>query len=125
MTWIDCTGDVCKGDLVKFTESVFGGSHRRPQHLGKRVVIAKVVSDSYGEEKQQHTFSLVVVESSGFRALEPGVKARRKGRNVYRNGTERQLWGDEGRRRERLKEKHQRGGVARSRRADALRGAAE
>ena len=56
---INCTGDVCAGDHIRFTEAVFAGSYRKPKFKGERVVEALVVRDSYGEAKQQHTFTPV------------------------------------------------------------------
>ena len=113
VTWINCTGDVVAGDTIRFVEGVFEGSFKNPRHLGDRVVVAEVMKDSYGEAKQQHTFSMKVVESSGCEAHEPGRKLRRKGRNVYRNGTERLEWADEKVRDNAAGEKHGRGDSAR------------
>ena len=70
---IDCTGDVCAGDVILFTEAVFGGSYRKPRFLGERRIAAKVLKDSYGKDKQQHTFTLEVVASDGYEALEAGT----------------------------------------------------
>ena len=39
---IDCTGDVCQGDDILFSETVFGGSHRSPVALGTRRIAAAV-----------------------------------------------------------------------------------
>lgn len=114
--WVDCTGDVCTGDTIRFTEAVFGGSRRSPTYLGDRTITAKVVSDSYGSAKQQHTFSLVVLECDGLQPLPPGTKTTRKGRNVYRNGTLRLLWADENERTSALAEKHARGSRSRAKR---------
>lgn len=111
-----CTGDACKGDIILFTEGVFGGSYRNPKFLGDRRVVARIVSDSYGGDKQQHTFSLEVIASDGYDALKPGSKTRRKGRNIYRNGTLRQAWDNEADRKAALDEKHGRGAVARQER---------
>ena len=113
--WIDTTGDVVTGDTVRFKEGVFSPG-RRGKYLGERNVTAKIVGDSYGGKKQQHTFSLEVIDSDGFRPLEPGMKTRRKGRNVYRHGTERLEWADEQAREAVAAEKHERGGRARVRR---------
>jgi len=117
---IDCTGDVVTGDVILFEEGVFGGSWRKPKHLGSRRVVAEVVRDSYGEAKQQHTFTLRIIESDGLEALEPGKMTRRKGRNVYRNGTRRRRWADEAAREAARDEKHSRGDEARAER-DARR----
>lgn len=110
---IPCTGDVCAGDIILFSEAVFGGSYRKPRFLGERRIAAEVVGDSYGGAKQQHTFSLVVLASDGFDPLSPGARTTRKGRNVYRNGTSRRPWADETARRATLDEKHARGDAAR------------
>jgi len=112
-TWINCTGDAVKGDTIRFTEAIFSGSFRNAKYRGDRTIIANILNDSYGAEKQQHTFSLVVVESSGVDALAAGTKTTRKGRNVYKNGTERLLWPNEDERKACVDEKHQRGDVAR------------
>ncbi len=80
--------------------------------LGRRQVIAEVLRDSYGEAKQQHTFTLVVMHSEGYDALTRGHRIQRKGHNLYRNGTERQRWLDKRERRVRLGEKHRRGAEA-------------
>ena len=113
--WLNATGDVVTGDTVRFKEGVFGPG-RKPKYLGERTVTAKIVDDSYGGKKQQHTFSLEVLDSDGFRPLDPGVKARRKGRNVYRHGTERLEWANEQTRKAAADEKHGRGDIARSQR---------
>lgn len=46
-----------------------GGSYRKPRFLGERRVAARVLADSYGSAKQQHTFTLLVIESDGYEAL--------------------------------------------------------
>lgn len=112
--YIDCTGDVVKGDIIKFTEGVFVGNYRNSVYTGDRTITAEVTNDSYGADKQQHTFSLLIIRSEGEDPLQPGQKTRRKGRNVYRNGTERAKWKDESQRREAADEKHGRGDAARA-----------
>ena len=111
---LNATGDVVAGDTIRFTEAVFGGSFRKPTYQGERTVEADVVRDSYGAAKQQHTFTLRVLRSEGVDALAPGTKTRRKGRNVYRNGTQRQRWADEDARKQATDEKHGRGDAARA-----------
>ena len=115
---ISCTGDAVTGDRVRFTEAVFGGSHRRPKFLGTRTIEAEIATDSYGQDKQQHTFSLTVLAAEGLDAPKAGAKIRRKGRNVYRNGTYRAAWDNEQDRRTALDEKHGRGDAARAQRAE-------
>ena len=70
--WIDCTGDACQGDLVRWTEIVWGGGYRNPTQLGERQVVAFIEKDSYGAKKQQHTFTLKVQDSTGYQALFKG-----------------------------------------------------
>lgn len=113
---INCTGDVCTRDEILFEESVFGGSFRKPKHLGTWRIAARVVGDSYGAAKQQHTFRLEIIGSDGYEPLKPGAVTTRKGRNVYRNGTMRKPWIDESARRAVLEEKHARGDAARAER---------
>ena len=109
---IDCTGDVVKGDTILFTEGVFTGSYRNPKFAGDRIIIAKVTKDSYGEQKQQHTFTLRVLFSEGTSPVAGTI--RRKGRNVYRNGTKRKPWLAEEKRTKAQDEKHNRGDKARA-----------
>ena len=87
---INCTGDACEGDTILFTETVWGGNWKHPTKLGERTIAALIVKDSYGAAKQQHTFTLEVIDSEGYDALEIGSSVRRKGRTVYGNGTKRQ-----------------------------------
>ena len=90
---IDCTGDVCQGDVILFSETVFGGSHRSPVALGTRRIAATVIRDSYGAGKQQHTFTLVVAGSDGCHALRRGATIRRKGRNAWQQRAARRSTG--------------------------------
>lgn len=114
---INCTGDACQGDVILFTETVWGGSYRKPYRVGDRTIAARIVRDSYGSAKQQHTFTLDVIWSEGTEPLAAGKQTRRKGRNVYRNGTYRLAWSDETERETVLADKHKRGTAARNARA--------
>jgi len=111
---IDCTGDVVVGDTILFTETVWRGNYKSPINEGERTIIAEVVKDSYGEKKQQHTFSLKVISSCDFKPLRRKIIIRRKGRNVYRNRTMRLLWECKKARTFALNEKHSRGNQARA-----------
>jgi hypothetical protein len=111
---VPCTGDACTGDVILFAEAVFGGSFRKPKFLGARRVAARIVADSYGGGKQQHTFSLEILDSDGVQPLAAGARTTRKGRNVYRNGTWRRPWADEAARGRQLADKHARGDAARA-----------
>ena len=104
---IDCTGDSVVGDEVTFDRAVFTGTYPNAKFSHDETIEAVVISDSYGEKKQQHTFSLL---------LPNGKKIRIKGRNLYRNGVLRKTWVDEFKRVEALQEKHQRGDAARTER---------
>ena len=110
---IPCPGDACEGDVILFSEAVFAGSFRKPRFLGDRRIAAKIIKDSYGAERQQHTFSLAILASDGTEPLAAGSKTTRKGRSVYRNGVLRAAWLDETERRAALDDKHARGDAAR------------
>eukprot|EP00897_Mesotaenium_endlicherianum_P004856 jgi/Mesen1/4399/ME000225S03389 len=118
----DCTGDVCRGDIVLFEQNVFDvympQARAAKNHLGTRTIAGRIVKESYGAEKQQHTFTVEVLWSRGERALPPLKPLLIKGRNLYRLRTRRQLWADEGERRRVLDEKHARGDAARRVRAE-------
>jgi (S)-2-hydroxy-acid oxidase len=111
---MDCTGDVVVGDTICYTESVWGGSYKNPENLGKRTIIGEIVKDSYGEKKQQHTFTIQVINSYGVKPIQEKLKIRRKGRNVYKNGTKRLPWACRDARTLALNEKHARGSQART-----------
>jgi len=119
---IDCTGDVVVGDTIEFTEAVFGGSFRSPKYLGDRTIEANVIKDSYGDKKQQHTFSLVVISSTGIQPIASGKRTTRKGRNIYKNGTLRAEWTNEAERLDAADEKHSRGDFHRAAREDRKNG---
>lgn len=101
---VDCTGDVVRGDEVRFERAVFSGSFRKPIFSHIEIVSGMVVSESYGRAKQQHTFTLKLLDGSILRI---------KGRNLYRRAVWRKPWPDESERALALKEKHSRGREAR------------
>lgn len=105
---VRCTGDAVVGDEVRFERATFSGSFRSAKFAGFETVTGKIVKDSYGRDKQQHTFTLL---------LDEGSELRIKGRNLYGNGTYRKLWADESIRRAAADEKHARGDSARAARA--------
>lgn len=112
---LDATGDCCVGDCILFEEAVFDGNYRNAIFKGKRKVYGAIIKDSYGKAKQQHTFTILVLKTEGVGAdkLKIGSKIRRKGRNIYRNGTKRMIWQDENERLIAIEEKHSRGAEAR------------
>ncbi len=73
----DVTGDACQGDKVMFARAVFTGSRRKPRFAGIEIVTGEIVNDSYGQGKQQHTFTIKTGSE----------KMLIKGRNLYRIAT--------------------------------------
>ncbi|URE42513.1 hypothetical protein MUK42_15301 [Musa troglodytarum] len=113
---INCTGDVCKGDVVLFRQRVydkFDKVSRSANIIGKRIIAGRVVKESYGAAKQQHTFTVEILWCKGKKALPPLFPLLVKGRNLYRLKTFRQHWSNELERSKVLAEKHQRGAAAR------------
>jgi hypothetical protein len=102
---VDCTGDACVGDQVKFERAVFTGSFKKPKFSHNETIEGEIIRDSYGDKKQQHTFTLRLSDESIILI---------KGRNLYRNGCLRAEWKDEKERAKILSEKHNRGSAARS-----------
>ena len=105
---IDATGDCCKGDDVRFLRgkytraySRYKSNHTKPDYY--ELVTGKILKDSYGAAKQQHSFTI---------ELQDGTKTVIRGRNLYRNGVWRKPWPDEAKRIEALDEKHERGDEA-------------
>jgi soluble lytic murein transglycosylase-like protein len=108
---IDTTGDAVVGDEVRFERATFAGSWKRPTFAGFERVTGKIIKDSYGADKQQHTFTL---------ELPNGSTMRIKGRNLYRERLYRKPWANEEEREAARREKHARGDAARAQR-DARR----
>lgn len=112
---INCTGDVVVSDQVRFERATFSGSFRNAKFSGFEMITGKIVRDSYGRDKQQHTFTL---------ELDEGGELRIKGRNLYATGVYRKPWVDESLRHAAADEKHARGDQARAarerRKAEAM-----
>ncbi|XP_010268684.1 PREDICTED: zinc finger CCCH domain-containing protein 62-like isoform X2 [Nelumbo nucifera] len=85
--------------------------------IGRRTIAGRILKESYGEAKQQHTFTVEVLWSKGPKKLPPLFPLLVKGRNLYRLKTFRQPWSNEAERAKVLAEKHQRGTEARHVRA--------
>ncbi len=102
---INTTGDCVVGDEVSFERATFTGSFRNAKFDGFELIQGKIVNDSYGRDKQQHTFTIELLD---------GSKMMIKGRNLYANGTYRKLWVDESIRGLVADEKHSRGAKARA-----------
>ncbi|GAV72481.1 SAP domain-containing protein [Cephalotus follicularis] len=128
---INCRGDVCKGDIVLFTQKVYEKFDKVTRHgrpFGKRTVAGRVIKESYGAALQQHTFTvrlgvilcvgnIEVLWSTGIKKLPPLFPLLVKGRNLYKLKTFRQRWNNEAERVKVLDEKHERGTAARLARA--------
>lgn len=124
---LDCKGDACTGDVVMFEQNVYEMFNIAARSAcgppcGKRIVAGRIVKESYGAAKQQHTFTLEVLWSKGEKPLPPLHPLLIKGRNLYRLKTLRQRWEDEGERHKVLMEKHSRGFIARSNREIRIHG---
>lgn len=77
--------DAAIGDVVLFSENVFGGSYRNAKFLGERKILGQIEKESYGKDRGQHTFSIYVIESKGTEPIDSGEKIRRLGRNMYQD----------------------------------------
>ncbi|GJT59429.1 zinc finger CCCH domain-containing protein 62-like protein [Tanacetum coccineum] len=122
---MNCKGDACTGDVVMFEQNVYemfniASRSATGPPCGKRVVAGRIVKESYGAAKQQHTFTIEVLWSKGVKSLPPLHPLLIKGRNLYRLKTTRQRWEDENERQIILSEKHDRGNEARSKRDTRL-----
>lgn len=102
---INCTGDACVGDHVKFRRAVFEGRYPNSRFVGTQEIQGRIIRESYGAKKQQHTFTI---------KMDDGTITLVKGRNLYRYGVFRKPWKDESKRELVLAEKHSRGEQARS-----------
>lgn len=108
---IRCTGDAVVGDEICFERATFSGSFRNPIFAGFERITGKIIRDSYGRDKQQHTFTI---------ETDCGQIMRIKGRNLYANGTWRKPWANAVARVLAADEKHARGDIARTGRAMRL-----
>lgn len=106
---IDATGDCVQNDLVRFEKAIFFGKYPKSEFSHLQTCYALILNDSYGEKKQQHTFTCLDLETL--------TTFKVKGRNLYRNGTTRIKWFNELNRNNALDEKHKRGEESRVQRA--------
>ncbi|XP_010273889.1 PREDICTED: zinc finger CCCH domain-containing protein 62-like [Nelumbo nucifera] len=118
---LNCKGDACTGDVVMFEQNVYemyniASRSATGPSIGTRTVVGRIVKESYGAAKQQHTFTIEVLWSKGVKPLPPLHPLLIKGRNLYKLKTMRQVWSNEEERRKILLEKHSRGSIARSKR---------
>ncbi|XP_044500716.1 uncharacterized protein LOC123221841 isoform X2 [Mangifera indica] len=99
--------------IVLIFLSSFDKVTRHGRLLGERTIAGRVVNESYGVAKQQHTFTIEILWSKGINRLPTLFPLLVKGRNLYKLKTFRQLWNNEEERERVLAEKHKRGAVAR------------
>lgn len=111
------TDDLVLGDEIRFQRATFSGSFRRPKFAGFETITGTVIAESYGADKQQHTFTL---------DLAAGGKLLIKGRNIYKNGVWRKPRCDAGEiaRSDAAEDKHARGDKARAARRERIEGGA-
>lgn len=86
------TYDIVIGDIILFSEPVWSGSYykgKKSRPSGERKILAEVIDENYGYEKQQHTFSLLVLDADGYESTDVLKKGKilRKGRNIYTDNT--------------------------------------
>ncbi|KAA8541608.1 hypothetical protein F0562_022760 [Nyssa sinensis] len=67
---LNCKGDSCMGDVVMFEQNVYemfniASRSASGPPCGTRIVAGRIVKESYGAAKQQHTFTVEVLWSKG------------------------------------------------------------
>ncbi|TVU30920.1 hypothetical protein EJB05_22573 [Eragrostis curvula] len=121
---LNCKGDACKGDVVMFEQNIYRRKKGAPREVkrlcGQRTNAGRIIKESYGTAKQQHTFTIEILWSKGYKPWPPLHPLLIKGRNLYKDKTMRQPWTDEEERNRVLQEKHARGFVARKSRASRI-----
>jgi hypothetical protein len=95
-----CLDDAVVGDEVRFQRAVFCGTYTCPCFHHFELITGKIIRESFGKDKQQHTFTV---------QLDSGKITRIKDRNLYRHGTYRKPWVDEEQRKAAADEMHGRG----------------
>ncbi|KAI4987112.1 hypothetical protein ZWY2020_019912 [Hordeum vulgare] len=115
---LNCKGDACKGDVVMFEQNIYKRKKGDPRGIkgrlcGQRTNAGRIIKESYGTAKQQHTFTVEIFWSKGYKPWPPLHPLLIKGRNLYKDKTMRQPWPDEQERSRVLQEKHARGFQAR------------
>lgn len=104
-----------------FVVAKFYGSYRNAKFDGYNLIRGKIIKDSYGKEKQQHTFTIEVKESVGTQTEPVGKNLRIKGRKLYNHFLLAKAR-DNDERKKSLEEKHQRGTIARMIRDERRKG---
>ncbi len=68
------------GTIVKFEEAIFTGSYKKPKFSHTATHTVRILRESYGARRGQHSFTLEVIESTERRR---GEVFRKMGRNLY------------------------------------------
>lgn len=68
------------GTIIKFEEAIFTGSYKKPEFSHTATHVVRILRESYGARKGQHSFSLEVIEST---ERNKGGVFRKMGRNIY------------------------------------------
>lgn len=76
--------NLLKGQIIEWTEKVFLGHGKDAIFCGERTNTGRIIKESYGDKRGQHTFTILILESKGYQTLLAGKNVCRKGRNVYR-----------------------------------------
>ncbi len=96
---INCTGNCVTGDEIVFEKDVWEGYYPNVKWAGTETYAGKIIKDSYGKAKGQHTFTIELLS---------GEKMRIKGRNLYKHSVMRKPWQDEEERLKALENKYAR-----------------
>lgn len=52
------------GTIIRFEEAVFTGSYKKPKFSHTAIHTVKIIKESYGSLRGQHSFTLEVIEST-------------------------------------------------------------
>lgn len=103
---IDCTGNCVTGDEIVFEKDVWKGYYPNAKWDGTESYAGKIIKDSYGKDKAQHTFTVLLLS---------GEKMLIKGRNLYKHSVYRKAWANEEERNKALSNKYERAKFAKTR----------
>ncbi|KAM0857833.1 hypothetical protein ACQ4PT_048203 [Festuca glaucescens] len=67
---LNCKGDACKGDVVVFEQNIYRRKKGDPRGVksrlcGQRTNAGRIIKESYGTAKQQHTFTVEIFWNYG------------------------------------------------------------
>jgi len=99
---IDCGTDIVKGDIIRFVEQVFDNRRRPPREIGKRGIIAEVISVK--PRPKNPILYLRIISSGGVWNIKPGTKIIRTLKIITRTEVMRTPWPDEAQRNNRAED---------------------